>query len=118
VAKALTPVSGQEAFGIEVEIRQANGGIEVLVSGEIDLATSSRLQLDLAGLDERRQTVILDLAAVKFLDSTGLRALWTIRQQMASAGGALLIRSPSEAVMRVLKLTRLDRVFEFTDVGS
>jgi len=53
--------------------------------------------------------VILDLAEVNFLDSSGLGALVAIRRMLG--GRALDLRSPTPPVMRVLRLTRMDMVF-------
>lgn len=53
--------------------------------------------------------VILDLAEVDFLDSSGLGALVAIRRMLG--GRALDLRSPTPPVMRVLRLTRMDMVF-------
>ncbi len=113
-------MSGRVGTGsLHIDISEnAADEIEVRVSGELDLCTSSQLQGHMSGLEGRKTTVILDLRAVSFLDSTGLRALWTIRQQMASAGGTLLLRSPSDAVARVLRLTKLDKVFELVSVAE
>jgi anti-sigma B factor antagonist len=86
----------------------------VRVIGELDLATSARVESDLLRLihEGLGRKLILDLSQLSFLDSTGLRALWRTRQHAQTAGTQLYLSAPSESVMRVLKVTKLDRVFK------
>ncbi len=87
--------------------------VRVRVAGELDLATSAALERELDGLvaDGSRTSIVLDLRDLAFLDSTGLRALWTVRQHALSAGGTLVLDEPSDPVLRILNMTRLDKVF-------
>jgi anti-sigma B factor antagonist len=58
--------------------RTADGNvIEIALSGEVDLANADRLQdRILAAIDSSREAdVVVDLARVTFLDSTGIAAL-------------------------------------------
>lgn len=45
--------------------------------------------------------VVLD-RDVAFMDSSGLRCLWSVRERMRSHGGNVVPRSPSPSVLRVL----------------
>jgi anti-sigma B factor antagonist len=92
----------------------------VRVSGELDLATSGVIESDLLRLihEGLGRRLILDLSRLTFLDSTGLRALWRTRQHAQMAGAQLFISAASDAVMRVLKVTKLDRVFRIITAGS
>jgi anti-sigma B factor antagonist len=101
-------------FGLDVSVEHADGGTALVhVSGELDLSTSAQLEDELEGVIRGASgTLILDLSGLAFLDSTGLRSLWRTRQAARSSGGRLVIRSPSEQVMRVLRVTKLDKVFQ------
>ncbi|MCZ7540982.1 MAG: STAS domain-containing protein [Anaerolineae bacterium] len=61
-----------------------------------------------------RPHLILDMSAVTFISSAGLRALVQIVKRTAAAGGSLTIVNPSEPVERVLELVGLDTVFRIT----
>lgn len=112
------PATGAE---FELVVERADGDLAVIrVTGEIDLSTSDRLDAELENLmaaSDGRQ-IVLDLRDVGFLDSTGLRTLWTARQRAQSAGSRLVLASPSEPVMRVLRVTKLDKVFQIADVAD
>lgn len=61
-----------------------------------------------------RPHLILDMSAVTFISSAGLRALVQIVKQATAAGGSLTILNPSDPVEKVLELVGLDTVFRIT----
>jgi anti-anti-sigma factor len=83
--------------------------VTVHAEGEIDLDTCGRFRdaIVAAGLEA---PVLLDLSAVTFLDSSGIRALLEARRAVSPAPVVLV--APSPPVMRVLTLTRLCETFE------
>jgi anti-anti-sigma factor len=64
---------------------------------------------------EKRNLIILDLNGVEFMDSSGLAALVTGLKATRDAAGYLRLLGANKQVLSVLKLTRLDRVFELYD---
>jgi anti-sigma B factor antagonist len=54
--------------------------------------------------------VVVDLAAISFIDSSGLGSLIAGLKKARQAGGNLRIAAASEQVLTVLRLTNLDRV--------
>jgi anti-anti-sigma factor len=103
------------ADGFFVHVVGEEGGTTVIVSGELDLTTSEALRQHVAVLVDPSARVAIDLRDVTFMDSTGLRALWSIHQNLVANGGHVRLRSPSAAVRRVLDVTALTGVFEITD---
>jgi anti-sigma B factor antagonist len=101
--------------GLEVQVEESPEQILVRITGELDLATSPALEEKIERLGPWRATVVLDLTGVSFMDSTGLRVLWSIRQGVAEAGGKLVIGSASRSVFRVLQTTKLDKIFELAE---
>jgi anti-sigma B factor antagonist len=88
-------------------LKITSSGIEVLVvSGELDLATS-------AELDERLNTVAaaspmsLDLAGVSFIDSSGLRVLLEHHNRLEAGGGRLDLVNISTHTARLLEIAGL-----------
>lgn len=78
--------------------------VVIVAVGEIDLATSGRVAdaVKTAHAD-RVPAVVLDLAGVTFMDSTGVRTLLELTAQSANDGRRLSI-VPSGAVDRVIDL--------------
>jgi len=107
-------VNDSRYFGLEIDaIRTDDDTTTVRIRGELDLSTSNQLETDLLRLINERlgRRLVLDLSELTFLDSTGLRALWRTRQHAQEAGSRLFLKSASEPVMRILRTTKLDKVF-------
>lgn len=63
--------------------------------------------------------IVLDLAQVPFIDSSGLGAVIGALKAARTAGGDLRLASAGDQVRQVLRLTNLDRVLRvYDDAGS
>lgn len=81
------------------------------VRGEVDILTAPGLgALVDAVIDQGYQFVVLDLAALEFMDASGLRVIVRAARSLHPAGGELAIRSPSRMVRRMLDITGLTAV--------
>ena len=60
------------------------------------------------------RSIVLDLGAVTFIDSSGLGALIATRKNMGGDGD-LVIAGARAAVASMFKLTRMDKVFRMFD---
>lgn len=96
---------------LAVETRPDGRRTVVAVSGEIDLATVDRVERATAEALASTEDVALDLRAVTFIDSTGLRLLLEL-DDLALAGGRALTLLPGATVTRLLELTGLERRFQ------
>jgi anti-anti-sigma factor len=74
----------------------------LVVAGEIDAHTAPTLA---AAIEAAGPTVRVDLSAVAFVDSSGLRVLIDAHQHLSEAGGALTIASPSDPVVRLFEIS-------------
>jgi anti-sigma B factor antagonist len=93
---------------------QRAGGVVIVAEGELDLVGAPALAAALP--DGGADAVIIDMAGVGFMDSSGLRALLDARQTSLEAGRSFAIARPSPAVVRVLELVDLAREFEVVEV--
>jgi anti-sigma B factor antagonist len=96
---------------IEVELRGSTTCLTLAVP-RLDAARVLAFKDDMravtaSGMPGR---VVLDMGRVEFLDSSGLGAL-VAAMKMLPPGRRLELASCGPAVSRVLKLTRMDRVF-------
>jgi anti-sigma B factor antagonist len=91
----------------------------VKAEGEIDLATSVQFRQTLFDvLGGRPRTLTVDMADVEFLDSTGISVLVGVHRAARTMDVQVVIRAPSVAVVRVLELTGLDKVFRIEPVTA
>jgi anti-anti-sigma factor len=80
---------------IQVRVRQG----QLIVSGDMDLATTPVLQKAVAKLAGK--PIALDLSGVAFIDSTGLHLLLDLRREH----GPLRLVGASPAVVKLLAIT-------------
>src|SRR3954447_11271663 len=89
-------------------------GLEV--GGEVDVYTAPRLRERLVELVEAgARSVIVDLSRVEFLGSTGLGVLVGALKRLRAAGGTLALVCGHERLLKIFRITALDRVFALYD---
>jgi anti-sigma B factor antagonist len=82
------------------------------VAGELEIYTAPRLQEQLeAELAGDTKTLIVSLAQVEFIDSTGLAVLNAARVRLRDQGRTLLLVCDKERVLRPFKITGLHHLF-------
>lgn len=80
------------------------------VSGELDAFSVPTLASVLEQRDGAASgSVVLDMSGVTFVDSSALQALIEFHQRFGEKGGALVIASPSAALVRLLDISGLDQ---------
>jgi anti-sigma B factor antagonist len=102
---------GIPMFGVDMDTRECDGHLVVVLRGEFDVTDAVSVAAALAALATRDAAIIVDLAGLEFIDSSGLAALAHARTQARRAGGDLLLASPQQQVLRILSITRLTDVF-------
>jgi anti-anti-sigma factor len=81
-----------------------------MLHGELDIATAPELVEMLARLRRHNHPVVLDLAQVTFIDSTGLTTLLDAQFQAESNGWSFSVRRPSPVVKRLFELAGVARL--------
>src|SRR5512132_1871333 len=94
------------------EAAQTGDATVIYVRGEIDIATCERLRDAIEPHLGPRQSVILDLSGVEFIDSSGLHVLEQARGTLTADGGSLVLRNPSKAARRLLTVTRTEDLLQ------
>lgn len=83
------------------------------VTGQVTLGESAK-QFAAAlqqVLDETEDGVVIDLADIDYVDSTGIGELVGYLQKFTRCGRRLVLLQPHQRIEALLKLTRLDAVF-------
>ena len=88
-----------------LDITDSSGGLAL--SGELDAHTAPLLADRLAELPDGDADVVLDIARVEFMDSSGLRVVIDAHQRALDAGRRLVLRHPTSAVQRLLEISGL-----------
>ncbi len=88
--------------------------LKVLLSGRLDMADSDSVRLIIQqALEDSGAGILVDIGALEFISSTGLRALIAAQQDAAATGKSMALVSPQPAVLRVFKISGLDGFFTF-----
>ena len=89
----------------------------VVAEGDIDLAGGPILDTALLRVENNKPTTI-DLAAVEFIDSSGLRSLLAASRRAEERGTHVILRSPSAGVVRLLSITGTTDQFHVAGVAA
>jgi anti-sigma B factor antagonist len=96
-------------------VDQMDGSAIVRADGEIDAHTAHAFHETVTEAATLAPHVIIDLAHVTFVDSSGLGALIAARTSARNEGGSLSLVSPPPMVRRLLGATRLHDIFAIYD---
>lgn len=102
---------------LEIEQREKEGIVVLDVKGGLvvgDPASALRDKLRQL-LADKRYNVVLNLASVDYIDSTGLGAMVVCFTSLRKAGGKLVLLNLNRRQIELLVLTKLSTVFEIFD---
>jgi anti-sigma B factor antagonist len=100
----------------EVDITEGRLGPVAAVSGEVDLAAAEAVEERIrTTLSDEPDVLVLDLRAVDFLDSSGLRVVLSLDKAQRDRGARLVVVRGGRRVARVMELTGADRQLEMVD---
>ena len=71
---------------VDLISRECNSRVLVGLRGELDVAVAVRIVAELSVVAARERDMIVDLAGLEFIDSSGLAALARVRKQARHAG--------------------------------
>lgn len=91
---------------------RSEGEVDFLIPvGNLDHAVSSDLQEQfLEIVADGRTLLVLDLAQVQVVDSSGLGTIVTALKAARAAGGSLVLVNVHPEIQSIIRLTRLDKV--------
>lgn len=96
---------------IAISVEEHPGGSRVVVQGDLDLPAGDALEALVTPMIQSSPDLQIEMRDVTFLDSSGLGALIVISQLATEAGGHVVLRNPSEAVVKALDLTHTTPLF-------
>ena len=99
---------------MEVSAHNLDKGVKIEIAGEVDMHNSPGLREKLLEAAERKSPLVMvDLAGVDYIDSSGLATLVECLQHMAAYGGKLALVGARKTTLDVFAIARLDTVFNF-----
>jgi len=90
--------------------------VRLVLTGQLDIAGASRVERELERIEqEPPATIVLDLRALTFMDSTGLRVILAADGRAREQARRLVLVRGSDTVQRIIEMTRLDERLEIVD---
>lgn len=97
---------------LDISTERDGGVCAVTVKGEVDVYTSPKLKEQLVtGMQDDCSLMIVSLDGVGFIDSSGLGVLVGGLRRMKESGGDFRLVCTREQVLKILRITGLDKVF-------
>ncbi|MBR2345067.1 MAG: STAS domain-containing protein [Lentisphaeria bacterium] len=82
--------------------------LTVSVEGSIDTVTAPELDSQLQANWEGITELIMDLAAVDYISSAGLRVILMANQQMEDCDGSMTVRNVNDDIKEIFEMTGFD----------
>jgi anti-anti-sigma factor len=104
---------------MEITASSRDGGAVVAPAGRIDHASAEAFSRDLQPHLERCKAggpgLVLDMSAVDYISSVGLRVLMVAAKQAEAQGGRIAIAGLTPLVREVFEISRFDLLFTIFD---
>jgi len=101
-----------ETMRIETSLRQRDGISILDVVGEIDIYTTPHFKEAVSAvIDENKSAIVINMARVTYMDSSGFGTLLSATKRLRPVDGALYLAACNDAIQRMLQITRLNTIF-------
>jgi len=101
-----------ESIRLETAFRKLNGTEVLDLVGEIDVYTAPQFKEAVnIILDSGQKHLIVNMAEVTYMDSSGFGALLSATKRLRPQGGTVNLVQCNSAINRILHITRLNTVF-------
>lgn len=98
---------------IEINSLKQDDAYIIRLKGEADIYTVSQLKSKFHEITELvdKQPILIDLAELEYIDSTGLGALIGLLKRAKEKGGSVKLLNPQPYIKKILSITGLDKIF-------
>jgi anti-anti-sigma factor len=82
----------------------------ITLSGSLDFKSAPDLEARIASIGDDVKSAVVDLSAIDYLSSIGVRALLSTGKAIAARGGKIVLLNPQDLVRTVLFTTGVNNV--------
>ncbi|MEI6302752.1 MAG: STAS domain-containing protein [Betaproteobacteria bacterium] len=94
---------------MQIDSERLDGGVlKIALAGRMDVQGTQEIDLKFTGYTANQQAVIVDMSAVEFLASIGIRTLLLAAKAISRRGGKVVIFNPDSNVTSVLEMAGID----------
>lgn len=99
-------------MALELTVTEEQGVAVVALAGQLDSRTAPELERTLLGLlGEKKHEILLDLAALEYVASAGLRVFVMVGKRLQAEGGRLALCALEPGVLKVLEIAGFVQLF-------
>ncbi|HET6611976.1 MAG TPA: STAS domain-containing protein [Kofleriaceae bacterium] len=82
------------------------------IAGSLDALTAAEVMPSVDNIiDDRRREVVVDIAGLDLIDSSGVAVLVSLYKRLRARGGKVSVTGARDQPLSIFKLLRIDRVF-------
>ena len=108
IASRYTPARLEaESHVLTIDVGEVDGVDLLTLRGELDFASGGSLSSAFADLTSGPRRVVVDLAGLDFVDSSGVKMLIAAARAVEDEGGEFVLAAPTETVRRVFEILHL-----------
>jgi anti-anti-sigma factor len=101
---------------LTIRVAHRDDGCVLSLSGELDLSGVDRLRRELEQAEASdARSIVVDLSALEFLDSSGLNELLAAQQRASTDGDRLALQRGPAPIQRVFEISGVLDRFRFVD---
>ena len=94
---------------MKIESESLDGGVlKIALAGRMDVQGTQEIDLKFTGYTANQNAVIVDLSAVDFLASIGIRTLLLTAKAVTRRGGKIVLFNPDANVTSILQMAGID----------
>jgi anti-anti-sigma factor len=104
---------------MQIAVEELAGGIaKVVLRGRFDTTGAVVVELPFQKIAMEKSNIVVDLSAVEFISSAGVRVLLFGAKIVDRKGGRMAIVCPNTGLARVLKIARVDELIPIFDCDA
>ena len=84
--------------------------MELALEGKLDAVTAPKFEAEITEQLDKNTELDIDLSAVEYISSAGLRALLYLQQTLEEKNGTLTVRNVPEVIMHVFEVTGFSNI--------
>jgi anti-sigma B factor antagonist len=92
-----------------IDVLRLDASAVVALSGEADLSGASALRAALHNAVTWSSSIVVDLTALSYIDSSGVQELLRAKRDATDVGATLVVRGASGIVHRVFELMEVEK---------
>ena len=94
---------------MQIEAESLSSGIlKIDLAGRMDVQGAQEIDVKFAAYASRQRAVIVDMSAVSFLASMGMRTLLLAAKAISQRGGKMVLLNPDASVTHALEMAGID----------